>query len=165
MVKKKKLNFGAWIGKDKNISIKELKKKLCGELIGVGLYRDVYVLKQDSNYVVKIERDMSHGTFANATEWRHYINNREWDWFEQWLAPCELITETGQLLIQRRIEHRKRKDYPKYIPAIFTDTKLSNFGWIGDRFVCCDYSFIPFYFIKVGKSKMKRAKWWGTLKK
>lgn len=65
-------------------------------------------------------------------------------------------------MIQKRVEHRKRKDYPKYIPAVFTDTKLKNFGWIGDRFVCCDYSYLPF---TLGKYKMKYAKWWGSLKK
>jgi hypothetical protein len=139
--------------------IVQLKKRICGKQIGVGLYRDVYVLKSNPNYVVKIERDMSTATFANVTEWRNYINNKEWKWFAEWLAPCEMINTNGQVLIQRRVEHRKREDYPKYIPGVFTDLKLQNFGWIGDRFVCCDYSFIPFFFIKVGKSKMKYAKW------
>ena len=142
-----------------NISIVQLKKRICGEQIGKGLYRNVYVLKQNPNYVVKIEGDLTTTQFANVTEWRNYINNKEWKWFEEWLAPCEMINETGQVLIQRRIEHKRRKDYPKYIPVMFTDLKLKNFGWIGDRFVCCDYSFIPFYIITTGKSKMKYAKW------
>lgn len=140
-------------------------KLMCGEKIGYGLYRDVYVLKQNPNYVVKIERDMSHGMFANVTEWRNYINNKEWGWFEKWLAPCEMISPTGQVMIQGRVEHRQRKDYPKYVPAIFTDLKVKNFGFIGDRFVCCDYSFLPIFVAQVGKRSMKYAKWWGSIKK
>lgn len=143
----------------KGKEINEIVKAICGKKIGAGIYRDVYVLKQNSNFVVKVERKMGLAQFANATEWRHYIDNREWEWFEQYLAPCELITLTGQILIQRRIEHRGRKEYPKEIPAMFTDIKIENFGWIEDRFVCCDYSFIPFYIIKTGNSKMKKARW------
>lgn len=131
-------------------------KSICGEKIGSGLYRDVYVLKQNPKYVVKIERDMSTGVFANATEWRNYIDNLEWNWFSKWLAPCEMITETGQVLIQQRVcFHKERKFYPNHIPALFTDIKVGNFGWIADRFVCCDYSFL---LNKVG-NKMRTAKW------
>jgi len=152
----------------KPLSIKQVKKlitglnlnqtvsKICGELIGKGLYRDVYVLKQNTKYVVKIERDMTTAQFANATEFRHYIDNREWDFLKDWLAPCELINETGQVMIQQRITHGRRKDYPKYIPYVFTDLKLKNFGWIGDKFVCCDYSF----FRMVSNKEMRYAKWW-----
>jgi len=146
------------------LTTSEIRKNVCGSLIGKGTYRDVYELKSNPDYVVKIERSMRNAMFCNVTEWRNYINNREWTWFEQWLAPCEMISQSGQILIQRRVSHKRRKDYPKYIPAVFTDLKLANFGWIGEQFVCCDYSFIPFYFIKVGKSKMKYAKWWGSLK-
>lgn len=146
--------------------IMQIRNVVCGEFLGGGMFRDVHVYKQNPNYVVKIERDPSRGQFANATEWRHYIDNREWKFLSEWLAPCELITETGQVLIQRRIEHRRRKEYPKYIPCMFTDTKLRNFGWITgtDKFVCCDYTYIPLAFVKVGGKKMKYAKWWGTLK-
>jgi hypothetical protein len=136
-------------------------KAICGEQIGSGVYRDVYLLKQDPKYVVKIERDMSSGTFANATEWRNYIDNRDWNLVKGWLAPCEMINETGVLLIQKRVswEGKRRKDYPKYIPDVFTDTKLMNFGWIGKKFVCCDYSLL----LLGTKGKMKYAKWWGSL--
>lgn len=132
-------------------------------MLGAGHFRDVYVLKQNPKYVVKIVRDPSRGSFANVTEWINYINNREWKFLAPYLAECELINETGQVMVQRRVEHRSKKEYPKEIPALFTDTKYKNFGWIGDRFVCCDYSFIPIYFIVKGKSKFKRVKWWGEV--
>lgn len=146
------------------LSVRQLRVKICGKVIGKGMYRTVYELKRDPDYVVKIERDPSRGTFANVTEWRNYINNKDWNYLKDWLAPCIGINETGQVLIQQRIRHGRRKDYPKYVPAIFTDLKLSNFGWIGDKFVCCDYSYFTPYIITAGKSKMKYAKWWGTLK-
>lgn len=142
----------------------QIVKSICGDMIGVGLYRDVYILKQNPAYVVKIERDITNGMFANVTEWRNYINNREWKWFEKWLAPCEIISATGQVLIQQKVTHGKRKDYPKYIPAIFTDLKVKNFGFIGKRFVCCDYSFLPIFTVQLGKRSMKYAKWWGSIK-
>lgn len=148
-------------------SVGKTKKNICGALLGRGLYRDVYVLKQNPDYVVKIERDMSHGMFANATEWRNYINNKDWNFLSEWLAPCELINETSQIMIQQRVywDGKRRKDYPTHIPGMFTDKKLKNFGWLSDdRFVCCDYSFMTTFLIQVGKSKYKYAKWWGSLK-
>lgn len=152
----------------KRLPIKEIKKlltgkgatgvvnKLCGEKIGHGLYRDVYVLKAFPEYVVKIERDMSLAQFANATEWANYMNH-SWDNIVgDWLAPCLMINQTGSILIQRRITHGKRKDYPKYIPAVFCDLKLQNFGWVDGKFVCCDYSFM----LTMIKREWKYAKWW-----
>jgi hypothetical protein len=140
----------------------QVEKRMCGELLGRGVHRDVYVLKQDPRYVVKIERDPSTGSFANVTEWRNYINNKEWKFLGDWLAPCELINETGQVLIQRRVsrEGKTKKDYPKEIPCMFTDTKYINFGWIGDRFVCCDYSYLAYF--STTKSPWKKVRWWGV---
>ncbi|WP_287059492.1 hypothetical protein, partial [Algoriphagus sp.] len=50
-------------------TIPQIIEKICGELIGKGTYRDVYELKANPRYVVKIERDMSTGRFCNATEY------------------------------------------------------------------------------------------------
>ena len=146
--------------KGKGLTISQRMKLVCGKRIGRGLYRDVFIFKHDPNYVVKVERDQSTAQFANVTEWRNYIDNKEWKWFAKYLAPCEYISVDGRILIQRRVEHRDHKEYPKEIPAMFCDVKYQNFGWIGKQFVCCDYSFIPFYIVSVGKSKYKRAKWW-----
>lgn len=157
---KKGFNFNPLIVQLSGKNINQCVRILCGEQIGEGLHRDVYVLKQNSDYVVKVERDPSRTNFANVMEWRNYVDNKDWKKLSCWLAPCEMINETGQILIQQRVYHnRKRKDYPKYIPSIFTDLKLKNFGWIGDKFVCCDY---PLFIIS--ECKMKYAKWWGSLK-
>lgn len=141
--------------------IKTIKKKICGKKIGSGCYRSVYILKQDPKYVVKIERDMSIGTFSNATEWRNYINFKD-SFLGKWLCPCEGINETGQVLIQQRCELRKRKFYPKYIPKAISDIKLQNFGWIGDNFYCFDYPFLGAFWDDKVWNKMKYAKWWNV---
>ena len=149
--------------KGKNIN--KIIKLICCKQIGAGVYRDVYILKQDNNYVVKIERDMSTGIFANVTEWRNYINNKEWDYIKDWLAPIELINQTGQIMIQKRVslEGKKCKDFPKYIPSLFNDLKRKNFGWIGDKFVCCDYSFFIPLIVQKNKNELKYACWKGKV--
>lgn len=135
-------------------------KLICGEQIGEGLFRDVYVLKQNPEYVVKVERNPRLTSFCNVMEWRHYNDNKEWEWFVKWLAPCVLINETGQVLIQRRVTHGPRKDYPKYVPAVFTDLKVRNFGFADGKFMCCDYAYLVLY----PNKPMRYAKWWGKLK-
>lgn len=107
---------------------------------------------------MKIERDMSHANFANACEWRNYMNCREWEDFSKWLAPCHGINETGTFLIQTRLTHTsdKIKDFPQKIPNIFTDRKIQNFGWIKDQFVCCDYP----YLLLGKKYDLQNVKWW-----
>lgn len=138
-------------------TVKQFIKKFCGEKIGEGCYRDVYIFKPDDRYVVKIEKDPSEARFANVTEWRNWIENKEWVQFSKYLAPCEAINETGQILVQRRVTRHiddDTKKFPKKIPSLFTDLKYFNFGWIGDQFVCYDYSFlknVPF--------KMRTVRW------
>lgn len=140
-----------------NKPIKEIKKLICGELLGSGVDRSVYILKQNENYVVKFERNMKNGSFANACEWRNFIDNQE-TWLAKYLAPCVMITESSQFLIQKRAYHKRRKEYPKYIPVVFTDLKLTNFGWIDDQFVCVDYVF--FRNTGCNNNKYRYAKWW-----
>lgn len=146
-------------------TVEKMKAKICGEMIGRGTFRDVYECKINPLFVVKIERDPSIGMFANATEWRNWHNNRHWTFINKWLAECILINETGQVMIQRRVnwDGKKRKDYPNKIPYLLTDTKVANFGWIGDQFVCCDYSFL-----RTGSGNFKNMvtpKWVGSFKK
>lgn len=155
-----KFNHKKLIPLIQNKTLKQVIKNACGEKIGSGLFRDVYVLKHNPEYVVKIERDMSQAGFVNAMEWRNYIQHRDWTLLAPFVAPCEIINEKGNILIQRRAYAGRRKDYPKYIPAVFTDLKLSNFGWIEGQFVCFDYAYLK---ISINKT-MQYAKWWGTLK-
>lgn len=110
-----------------------------GELLGKGCYREVSVFKFNPEYVIKFEFGNERGMFCNVAEWRNFINAKETP-LEKWLAPCEFINETGQLLIQKRVEFNDK--FPDKIPWQFTDVHAKNFGWIGKQFVCCDYPWL-----------------------
>ena len=143
---------------NKNQKLSLVVKNLCGQHLGSGLFRDVYVFKQDHKWVIKIERDTNNGAFANATEWRNWINNAEFSKMAKFLAPCLTISEYSNVLIQRRVMREIdgcKNEFPKYIPSWFTDTKRGNFGFIGKQFVCCDYSFL-----RNVDFKMNKAKFW-----
>lgn len=129
---------------------------LCGELLNYGIHRDVYALKDNNYYVVKVERDFSEGNFSNVCEWRNWINNKDWKKLGKWLAPCEAILDSGQILIQRRVHQCNNRQPPLAVPWLFTDLKLQNWGWIGDQFVCCDYPFLLFHSQQI---RLKRARW------
>jgi len=133
------------------------RKDVAGKLIDYGVHRDVYECKVDSRFVVKIERDMSTGDFANVCEWRNWINNKDWKDLAKWLAPCEIISEDGKLLIQRRVNFYKNRKYPERIPTIFTDLKKENYGWIGKQLVCVDYAFFRMDFNDL---RLRKVAWW-----
>lgn len=122
-----------------SLSIKKFKKDWCGEKLGEGVYREVYVLKANPRCIVKIEKNINNTNFSNVLE-HHIWNTNCWDKsLRQWLAPVIAINTKGTILIQKRIKQYKNKEYPSQIPSNFTDVKRSNFGYIGKRFVCCDY--------------------------
>lgn len=116
---------------------RELRSVVRGDLLGEGTGRKVYVCKLNSHYVVKVEE--GGGSFQNVAEWDH------WGWVQtvpaiaRWLAPCEFISSSGAILIQRRVEPVRRAELPKRIPAFLTDIKLENFGMLEGRVVCFDY--------------------------
>lgn len=122
-------------------TIKQIIKNGCGKLLGEGSYRSVYELKIDPRYVVKIEKDPQDGNFCNVSEYRNYMDYTYCEMVKKWLAPILTINETGQVMVQRRVK-MKWEDYPSHVPEWFTDTHPGNFGFIGNRFVCIDYSTI-----------------------
>lgn len=138
-------------------SLRIQKNFLCGELLDYGIHRDVYLSKHDSRYVIKIERDMSEGAFANVCEWRTWINNKDWKDLSKWLARSYLITEKGNLLVQQRVYFYKSREYPEKIPSLFTDLKKSNYGWVGNQLKCCDYASL---LMNNHSLRLKKANWW-----
>ena len=137
-------------------SIETIIEKICGEKIGFGQYRDVYELKDNPRYVVKVERDMSTGRFCNATEYVNWCDLRFRKSIKPWLCPCVRITETSQVLIQKRAKPIESIDQlPKQVPAIFTDLKRSNWGILNKRPVLLDYPYLEHAFTQ----KMKMPKW------
>lgn len=137
-------------------SIQTIIEKICGELIGQGTYRDVYALKDNPRYVVKIERDMSTGKFCNATEYVNWCDLRYWDFIEPWLCPCVRITETSQVLIQKRAKLIESVDQlPEKVPSIFTDLKRTNWGILNKRPVLLDYPYLRYTM----SQRMRTPKW------
>lgn len=123
-----------------------------GEFIANGQSRDVYAFAMDPKYVVKIDRS---GHFNNVSEWDVWINSPEEH--KRFLAPCLKISQCGRLLIQERTSPVTLEEMPEVIPGFFTDTKLQNWGKIGDNIVCHDYANHRFYQNPYGKI---RPKWW-----
>jgi hypothetical protein len=139
---------------------KKFEKKYCGDFLGKGIHRDVYTFKQDDRFVVKLERDFSKNSlvFSNIGEWRNWCEHLYYTKVSSFLAPCLTINNSGQILIQRRVTREidgDKRTPPKYLPNLLTDTKLFNFGWIDDKFVCVDYSTM----IRTDL-KMKKARYW-----
>lgn len=135
---------------------RELRSVALGDLLGEGTGRKVYVCKLNSNYVVKVEENAR--SFQNVAEWDH------WSWVSavapmaRWLAPCEFISNSGAVLIQRRVEPLRRSELPKRIPAFLTDTKLENFGMLEGRVVCFDYGTLGFS-LRSATKRMVKADW------
>lgn len=113
-----------------------LKDILVGTKIGSGCYRDVYRCKLDYSLVVKIEKE--EGQFHNIKEWNIW-EELKYCPLKKWFAPCISISNDGKILIQKKIEFGRKKDYPNKIPSFFTDVQPHNFGFIGKQLVCCDY--------------------------
>lgn len=109
---------------------------MCGELLGEGAYRKVYVFAQDPKWVIKFEEGAQ--SFSNIREWDlwHDAQQMHPD-VRAWLAPCKAISACGSVLIQART--KPAKTFPDKIPAWMTDTKRGNFGMLGRRFVAHDY--------------------------
>lgn len=116
---------------------------LCDDFVARGTYRDVYTCRLNPDWVVKVEIDKGDWrSFSNVFEHKFWEENRFYAKVADWLAPCHFLSPDGRILIQSKARIAKESDnLPEAIPAFFTDLKPSNFGWIGDKFVCVDYAF------------------------
>lgn len=114
-------------------------KLMCGEKIGAGYGREVWSFGWDDQYVIKLEGN-AH-SFQNILEWDlwHRVKSTEDKDLIKWLAPCEMISPRGDVLIQRRTKTLPKNEYPDKIPSFLTDTKYSNYGMLNGKFVCHDY--------------------------
>lgn len=129
---------------------------MCSELLGSGQSRDVYVFAHDPRWVVKIETGSQ--SFSNVREWDLWQDAQHMGpEVKDWLAPCKSISPCGTVLMQRRT--KPAKVFPDKIPAWMTDTKRTNFGMIGKRFVAHDYG--NHLVCNAGLTKrLVKVKWW-----
>lgn len=140
------------------IKYKELKNLVIGDYIGAGSFRDVYKYKQDDNLVIKCAFDDPQMNILEMEVWE-MVKYTE---IAKWFAPCISISECGMFLIQKKVETGRKKDYPKKIPAFFSDCKYTNYGWLDNKFVCVDYgSFVSTSLNHKWSQRLKKAEWWG----
>lgn len=112
---------------------------MCGNMLGRGDYRDVFVYNLNPKWVVKVQRDSAE--FNNILEFEIwcFVKGTE---FEKYFAPCYWMSPGGRILLQHRTDPiTSKRRPPELIPHFFTDVKDSNFGFIGKRFVAHDYDF------------------------
>lgn len=124
---------------------------LCGKHIGSGCYRDVFEYGLDSNYVIKIQRDL--GKFSNIIEWEIWCTLMYTEYAKHF-ARCKFLSPDGRILIQRKTQPiTDKRKAPENIPHFFSDIKDSNFGFIGKQFVAHDYDYSMVKFINSGLTK------------
>lgn len=142
------------LDKYRNMPIDKHIKKICGKKIGSGCYRDVYELKFDKRYVVKVETKTKETPVANVMEWMNYTQAAGSP-LQKYLCPPLCLHPTGQILIMRKCMPAKSKEgLPKSLPACITDNKIENWGFIGKRPYIFDYTYL------IPDQKMKKAKYW-----
>lgn len=107
-----------------------------GKYISSGRDRDVYVVANDPDWVVKIERNPTD--FQNATEWNIWREVVGTQW-EKWFAPCAKISDNGICLIMARTTPLPPEQYPKVLPDFLCDLKPANFGLYKGQVVAHDY--------------------------
>lgn len=134
---------------------KDLLGFICGEHLGSGAYREVFVYRPDPSCVIKIEQGA--GAFANVREWELWNGVRHSKETAQWLAPCIDISPCGIFLLMKRTRPLRKEDkLPLQLPEFMTDIQCKNFGVIGKKIVCHDYANNLCYNYALG-TKMKRV--------
>lgn len=128
---------------------------LCGNYIGCGIAREVYVYAMDPKYVIKIDNseDASHN-FNEFNVWSNVVDQPK---YSKWFASILWSSSDHRIMIQRRTNPIKQ--LPKEVPSFLTDIKLDNFGKIGNQLVCHDYAFTSDLLISSGfNNRMKKVK-------
>lgn len=107
-----------------------------GARISGGASRAVYDFPLLPGTVIKITSDPP----ANMNEWEVWKAVSKMDYsLKKWFAPCLHVSPTGHFLIQKKVKPLKKVKLPQKVPSLFTDIKVSNWGYIGKQFVCHDY--------------------------
>jgi len=106
-----------------------------GSRVGGGASRAVYNFDLIPQTVLKITSDPP----ANTNEWEIWKAVKKTP-YVKWFAPCLFISPTGHFMVQKKVRPiRKTDKLPKKLPGLFTDIKISNWGFIGKQLVCHDY--------------------------
>ncbi len=134
---------------------------MCGELLGDGISREVFVYRGNANFVVKVEINTT-ARFQNVMEYNFWQDAKGCSEIMKWIAPCVRISPYGNWMIQERTmpvtlaELRKRH---KRIPVWLSDSKDTNWGRLPNgKIVCHDYGI--HLAVPSMRAAMKKADWW-----
>lgn len=119
---------------------------LCGKPLGRGIHRQVYECTLRPELVVKVEiHEYKHRSFMNPREmdfWTYWSEHKP---VAKWLAPCQLLSPDGRILLQTRCDPLPRAyPLPEKLPAFLTDHKQDNFGLLNGELVCLDYALVRY---------------------
>ncbi|MBO6509170.1 MAG: hypothetical protein JJ979_11960 [Roseibium sp.] len=128
----------------------EFNQLMLGEKLGEGAYREVYEFAPDKSLVVKFELAATL-EFCNVNEWNIWQEVAGTK-LEQWFAPCEWISFSGSVLLQKRTEPLKR--LPNKIPNVLADTKRDNWGRYKGKPVMHDYGNHAFFYRGIKGSRL-----------
>lgn len=145
---------------------------LLGPKVGEGQFRAVYEHALDPTKVIKVEYgherkevhdSVKNNSFCNVQE---YLLYREIEglkgslsWVKDWFAPIHWISPSGHILCMERTFEKENIKRPSKVPEFLLDVKSSNFGWIGDKFVCHDYANVS-AMVKYERKMMKVDGYW-----
>lgn len=142
----------------RDTQLDDLHDFLLGKQLGEGIHRRVFLYRPDRMLVMKVATECPN---INVLEQEIWNSISEAPQLSKWFAPVISISECGIYMLQRRVFHKPKAEYPRMVPSFFGDLKYGNFGWIGDQFVCVDYAgFIATSMSHKWSLSMKKAEWW-----
>jgi len=115
----------------------------------------VFEFAPNPELVVKIET--RNHSFQNVMEWEVWTEVQEYV-ASKWFAPCHSISPCGIVLLQSRTYELDKSQFPKKMPAFFSDLKYQNFGMLNKQIVAHDYGVS--HLIEVGMTKEMRVADW-----
>lgn len=130
---------------------------LCyGEPVGRGTSRNVFQSRFNARQVIKVEIEKDWRTFENVREWYFWNDWQHASKVAEWLAPCEMISPDGRILVQAKCDPLPSNyELPAKLPNFLTDTKRSNYGLLNGKFVCLDYALV----CTTASLQLRRATW------
>lgn len=141
----------------------DLVRSLCGEKLGEGMSREVYVWTPNDKLVLKLETGVGYGStcghFQNVCEWLTWRALAETK-YSGWLAPVVWISESGNALLMHRTKPMREGEEPKSIPMWLNDHKRKNFGLLLGKVVCHDYGTNSLINHGAFGAKKRKPKWY-----
>jgi len=135
---------------------------MCGEQLGKGISREVFIYMRNQEYVVKIEVE-ARDIFQNVQEYMFWEDAKGCKDISRWLAPCIRISPHGNFMLQERTSPLTMKELNKKcpkIPIFLSDTKIGNWGRLPNgKIVCHDYG-THLAVQSMRRSPLKKADWW-----